>query len=424
MIAYEKHLKEKGYDVKTVSNYDFIKKVEKAYICELTDYILEKRVKKWGIDIEWLADPGYMTTKRALYDMLGEKEHFSMASFYILQRKRLNILVSSGKPIGGKWSFDTENRKKLPPSEKIVTPPENHAEEVKAAKKWVDAHFAKNLGSTDPFIYPVTHKEAKKWLNDFLENRFENFGEYQDALDYRSSYLFHSLLSPLINIGLLTPEQVVASALKYTNKVPLNSLEGFIRQIIGWREFVRGVYIFKGVDERKANFFGHKRKLSVHFYNGTTGLVPADTVIKRVHDTAYAHHIERLMVMGNLMLLCEIEPDEVYRWFMEFFIDAYDWVMVPNVYGMSQFSDGGSIVTKPYFSGSNYLKKMGNYPHGEWEEVWDALFWRFIYKHKEFFQRNPRLSVMVSNLNKKGAAEVERLCKIADRFIEKQSIAC
>ncbi len=424
MSAYAKSLKEKGYSVQVVSNTDFIKKIEKAYICELSDYILEKRVKNWGISIEWLPDPGFMTPKKVLTEWLGEKDHYSMASFYILQRKRLNILVSGGKPIGGKWSFDTENRKKLPASENLISYPQNNSQEVKAAQKWVETHFPKNLGSPEPFIYPVTHEEAKKWLKDFLEHRFENFGEYQDALDYRSSYLFHSILSPLINIGLLTPEQVVASALKYMNKVPLNSLEGFIRQIIGWREFMRGVYLFKGVEQRNSNYFGHKNRLSRHLYEGTTGIIPVDTVIKRANESAYAHHIERLMVMGNIMFLCEIDPKETYRWFMEFFIDAYDWVMVPNVFGMSQCADGGSIVTKPYFSGSNYLKKMGNYPHGEWEEVWDALFWRFIFKHKEFFQRNPRLSVMVSNLNKKGAAEVERLCKIADRFIVKQSIAC
>lgn len=423
LSAYAKMLKEKGYDVKIVSDEKFLQKIDKAHICELTDYILEKRVKKWGIPIEWLQDPGFMTPKKTLQDWLGEKEHYSMASFYILQRKRLNILVSGGKPIGGKWSFDTENRKKLPSGEKIKTYPQNLSHEVKEAEKWVEKNFPGNLGSPSPFIYPVTHEEAKKWLKDFLEHRFEKFGEYQDALDYRSSYLFHSILSPLINIGLLTPEQVVSSALKHIDKVPLNSLEGFIRQVIGWREFMRGVYLIKGVDQRNANFFEHKRKLSRHFYEGTTGLAPVDTVIKRSNETAYAHHIERLMVMGNIMLLCEIDPQEVYRWFMEYFIDAYDWVMVPNVFGMSQCSDGGSIVTKPYFSGSNYLKKMGNFPHGEWEEVWDALFWRFILKHKEFFQRNPRLSVMVSNLNKKGAKEVERLCKIADRFIEKQSIA-
>lgn len=424
MDHYATLLKSKGFLVEVVSDYTFVKKLDKASICEVTDYILEKRINKWNIPITWLPDPGFLLKKETVIEELGEKKHYLMASFYISQRKRFNILVKNGKPIGEKWSFDSENRKKLPAT--LIPPPLPQIKDtsVDISKKWVDKHFKNNLGDLTNFNYPVTHSQAKLWLKDFLEKRFLNFGEYEDAIDKKYTHLFHSVLSSSLNIGLLTPAQVIQEALKYTDKVPINSLEGFIRQIIGWREFMRGIYLVKGVEQRNSNFFQHKHQLSKHFYEGTTGIEPIDTTIKRLHQTAYTHHIERLMVMGNFMLLLEIEPHESYRWFMENYIDAYDWVMVPNVYGMSQYADGGMITTKPYFSGSNYIRKMSNYQTGHWCEIWDALFWRFIYRHKEFFLKNPRLSMMVKNLNKFSPSDFQNKVKIADRFIEKQSIAC
>ena len=183
--------------------------------------------------------------------------------------------------------------------------------------------------------------------------------------------------------------------------VPLNSLEGFIRQVIGWREFVRGIYHHFGEEQASANFFGHGSHLTDHWYEGTTGIAPLDYVIKKTQRWGWAHHIERLMGLGNLMLLLEINPNSVYKWFMELFIDSYDWVMVPNVYGMSQFSDGGLLATKPYISGSNYILKMSDYKRGDWCNVWDALYWRFINKNRSFFKKNPRMNMMVSMYDKK-----------------------
>jgi deoxyribodipyrimidine photolyase-related protein len=200
-------------------------------------------------------------------------------------------------------------------------------------------------------------------------------------------------------------------------KVPLNALEGFIRQVIGWREFVRFVYRERGVKQRTGNFFGHTRNIPHSFYTGTTGIQPVDDAIRRTLDTGYTHHIERLMVLGNFMVLCEFEPDEVYRWFMELYIDAYDWVMVPNVYGMSQFADGGLMSTKPYISGSNYLLKMSDYKKGDWCEIWDALYWRFIHKHRAFFLRNPRMSMMVRQVEKMEPVRFDHLMKTAEDFL-------
>jgi deoxyribodipyrimidine photolyase-related protein len=245
------------------------------------------------------------------------------------------------------------------------------------------------------------------------------FGIYEDAILENEILINHSLLSAVLNVGLLTPDFIVAEALKYCeeNNIPINSTEGFIRQIIGWREFIRGVYLAKGTEERTKNFWGFKRKIPKSFYDGTTGITPIDITIKKLLKTGYCHHIERLMVLGNFMLLCEFDPDEVYRWFMEFFIDAYDWVMVPNIYGMSQFADGGLMSTKPYVGGSNYLMKMSDYKKGDWQETWDALFWRFLDVHREVFLKNPRLGMLVKTYDKWPDEKKQALLDKADHFL-------
>ncbi|MFY8189905.1 MAG: FAD-binding domain-containing protein, partial [Bacteroidia bacterium] len=189
------------------------------------------------------------------------------------------------------------------------------------------------------------------------------------------------------------------------------------RQIIGWREFIRAVYEQVGKQERTRNYWKFSRKIPASFYTGTTGIEPIDTVIKKVLVTGYAHHIERLMVLGNFMLLCEFDPDEVYRWFMEMFIDAYDWVMVPNVYGMSQFADGGLMATKPYISGSNYLMKMSDYGKGDWQQTWDALFWHFMDKQRNFFLQNPRLGMLVRTFDKMPLEKREKHLVVARRYL-------
>ncbi len=220
----------------------------------------------------------------------------------------------------------------------------------------------------------------------------------------------------MLNIGLLSPHEVVEAALNEFGRIPLNSLEGFVRQVIGWREFIRGVYHHWGRRQRSRNYWQHTRPMPTAFYTGRSGIEPVDTTIRRVLELGYCHHIERLMILGNIFVLCEIEPDAVYQWFMELFVDAYDWVMVPNVYGMSQYADGGMMTTKPYISGSSYVLKMSSYKKGDWCPVWDGLFWRFIDKHQEFFSRNPRLSMMARQLDKMGPRRKTHL-SIAEQFL-------
>jgi deoxyribodipyrimidine photolyase-related protein len=389
------------------------------------DFILEKRLRaataQAGMTWQMHPSPGFLCQRDDIEAFFADKKTYSQTSFYIAQRKLRGILLDSqGKPVGGKWSFDPDNRKKLPkghivpPLPQAVQPPE-----VAEARAYVRTRFPQALGEDELFIYPVTHTAAAEWLSAFLEWRLAEFGDYEDALSVREDFVFHSLLSPLINTGLLTPQQVLDATLAYaeSHPVPLNALEGCVRQILGWREYMRALYVREGVRERTSNYWGHTRSMPTALYQGTTGIYPVDHVIAKLQRCAYAHHIERLMVLGNFMCLCEIAPDAIYQWFMEFFIDAYDWVMVPNVYGMSQYADGGLMTTKPYISGSNYLRKMSDYPPGPWTEVWDGLYWRFIAKHHDFFSRNPRLSVMTRQLDKMGTAKLQAHIAQAEQFL-------
>ena len=391
---------------------------------EIVDHRLERSLirglvdRRIGIEID--ESPGFLTPTKVAEDLFGGKDHLSMASFYRQQRRRLKLLIKDGKPIGGKWSFDPLNRKRIP--KEVAIPPFPTLEEngyVKEAKMHVEELYPENPGSSEGFIYPTTHDEADLWLQHFLDHRLSQFGDYEDAMRADEPFLFHSILSSSLNIGLLTPEEVLKRTLDHAAKVevPINSLEGFIRQIVGWREFMRATYHFLGDKERSMNFWAHEEKMPSSFYSASTGVLPVDNVIGRVLNQAYAHHIERLMVLGNFMNLCEIDPDQVYRWFMELFIDAYDWAMVPNVYGMSQFADGGFITTKPYISGSGYIRRMGDYPPGEWREVMDGLFWRFVDVHREVFKNNARTAVLVYQLDRMDDGKLERHRKVAEDFL-------
>ncbi len=422
MKCYESFLKSSGFEVQYVaSTQDYsdirklIPKLKSDHVSHIsyidpTDFWLEKRIeetcKEFQIEATQLPSPLFLNTKAELESFFRkDKKKFHQTTFYTEQRKKRNILMEEdGKPTGGKWTFDAENRKKYPAKK---TPPPVQFPDVDSyyeeAKRYVQTNFADHLGSlTDHSLYPTNFKTTTQWLQQFFEYRFAEFGTYEDAIVAENSILNHSVLTPMLNVGLITPQQIITESLAYAEayNIPINSTEGFVRQIIGWREFIRGIYEARGSYERTKNFWGFKKKIPSSFYDGTTGIYPIDQTIKKLLKTGYCHHIERLMVLANFMLLCEFDPDEVYRWFMELFIDSYDWVMVPNVYGMSQFADGGLMATKPYISGSNYLMKMSNYPKGEWQGIWDGLFWRFMDKHRSFFKQNPRLGMLVTMFDK------------------------
>jgi deoxyribodipyrimidine photolyase-related protein len=380
---------------------------------------LDAELPKAKITATVLDDPHFLTPRAEMTEYLKTKKKLFFTDFYMRQRKRLGVLLEDDvKPLGGKWSFDTENRKKLPAG---LKPPRlkvlKETEAVVEARGYVRKHFPDVYGDDASFIYPTTHTAARAWLKDFIQHRLHDFGDYEDAISTQESTLFHSLLTPILNIGLLSPQELLNAALAEQDRVPMNSLEGFIRQVIGWREFIRMVYLHHGRKQRTTNSWKYTHKMPHGFYDGTTGIDPLDHVIKQVLETGYCHHIERLMILGNFLLLCEIHPNAVYQWFMELFIDAYDWVMVPNVYGMSQHADGGLMTTKPYISGSSYVLKMSNHKKGAWCPIWDALYWRFIDKHSAFFAKNPRMSVMVKMKEKLGDKMTEHH-RVAEKFLE------
>lgn len=398
--------------------------IRKVFVAELTDAKLSRQFRgeaaRLGIRVQEHVSPGFITPLEQFRELFGRTSHYSMAHFYRWQRKRLGIMVQGGKPVGGKWTYDTANRKRIPLAVEMPRLPTlQQGTYVEEAERYVLASVADHPGHIEDFPYPVTSGDAGRWFEDFLARRLNWFGDYEDAMRKDESFLFHSVISPALNIGLITPGAIIDAVLAYArdHNPRINSLEGFLRQVIGWREFIRGVYVLEGDSERSANFWKHERALPRAFYEGTTGVDPVDVVILRVLKTGYAHHIERLMVLGNFMLLCEVSPDDVYRWFMEMFIDSYDWVMVPNVYGMSQYADGGRMSTKPYICSSNYIRRMSDFSRGRWCDIWDGLYWRFIYKHRETLARNPRLKIMASRLGRSPKGWIQAHVRTAERYL-------
>ncbi len=444
MQYYADFLREQGYTVYYVEAHEKAadirhagalltkEQIGKVRFCEPADDWLSRRLcrmlEKQGIAAEVFTTPAFLNTPVEAEAYFSRRKSYFQTDFYIAQRKQRGILLTAdGGPVGGRWSYDADNREKFPKGEVVpVLPFPRENQYVKEARAYVAKHFNKNYGSIEPpfknddSFYPVTHAEAAEWLKHFLEERFKKFGIYEDAIVAQEKVLYHSVLSPLLNTGLLVPQQIVDEALQYArrHKIPVNSTEGFIRQIIGWREYIRIVYEREGRKQRTKNYWGFTRRIPAAFYTGQTGIDPVDVTIGKLNETAYTHHIERLMILGNFMLLCEFDPNEVYEWFMTMFIDAYDWVMVPNIYGMTQFADGGIMMTKPYISGSNYIKKMSNYKNGEWQATWDALFWRFMSVHRDFFGQNPRLGLLLKTWDKMPSARRKEHLDTAEKFLQ------
>ncbi|HTL06768.1 MAG TPA: cryptochrome/photolyase family protein [Chitinophagaceae bacterium] len=400
------------------------------HYADVTDNWLERRIRTGAaaarLALSQYPTPNFLNTMAAAEFFDGRKTYFQ-TDFYIDQRKKRKLLLEANdQPVGGKWSYDAANRERFPkktsPPPAPVCPLNKYSKEAIA---YIEKNFADNYGEAaglfgkEAGFFPTDFKEAEQWLDNFMQQRFRDFGIYEDALVAAEPVLHHSVLTPMLNIGLLHPQQIIDKAIDtaVNYDIPLNSLEGFLRQVMGWREFIRIVYEREGSKQRTRNYWGFTRKIPASFWEGSTGIVPVDAVIKKVLKNGYSHHIERLMVMGNFMLLCEFDPNEVYRWFMEMYIDSYDWVMVPNVYGMTQFADGGLMTTKPYISGSNYIMKMGDFTKGPWQQVWDGLFWRFMHVHRQFFLRNPRLGMLVNTFDKMDKQKREAHLAAADSFL-------
>ena len=414
---YEQKLK-KFIKANNISFLSFFEIEDKKFELKILKF-LDKLKIKYAIK----KSPMFLSSRDEFKSFLSKNKKPLMANFYKEQRIKFKILVDEyNKPKFGKWSFDKENRKKIPKNFNFPKQPifkkSNHTIDV---INFTNDNFADHIGSSNDFWIGTTREDAWKCFNNFLSNKFENFGDFEDAVSQKDNILFHSAISPFINLGLITPREIINKLHDYQSSIKINSYEGFLRQIIGWREFMRGVYQNYDQHFEKSNFFNHQKKMKDSWYRGTTGLVPLDYSIKNSIKFGWTHHIERLMILANIMNLCEINPNQVYDWFMEMFIDSSEWVMSPNVYGMGLFSDGGVFSTKPYICGSSYFLKMMDFKKDSWCEILDGLYWRFIDKNRSFFKKNPRLSMMVHVLDKMKDERREKIFDTSQKFIEKNT---
>jgi deoxyribodipyrimidine photolyase-related protein len=374
-----------------------------------------------------LETPNFLTHTKDLISFYekhggaGSRSHFFHSTFYKWQIDHLSIPYISR-------SYDVENREAIPED---VSPPtvtsitgtrHQESKHLSTAVKFCELAFPKNYGTTDGFYLPTTRKAAAAWLKRFIEHRLLHFGKYQDAIIPTEPFLFHSVISPMLNIGLISPFDVVKEAiLAYKrHRVPVEAYEGFMRQVIGWREYQRFIYLFLYKDIVDSNHFSHKRRITRHWYTGTTGLAPLDDAIQTAFKWGYINHIQRLMVVTNAMTLCEMLPDDAYRWFMEFSVDSYDWVMIGNVYSMGLWADGGLTMRKPYISSDKYIQTMaGNrFPSGEWEAEWRALYYHFLSKNAVKLRGTPYIRNLV-HWNRMSQAEKRELGETARAVIKK-----
>lgn len=432
MKYYESILKNKGYKVKYLeekdlnkNGYSFLKKDNSTtiYLFDPVDHLvfdkIDKAGSKYNKDVEVFETPNFLLSEEQIDKYLKEKSkknHYFHKNFYDWVKKELDLV----KDIGSK-SYDKENRKPLPDNIKLPGIPkgDQNSKWVKEAIKYIEKNYGNNYGQANNFYLPITHKSSEEWFKVFLKNKFSKFGDYQDAITPDDPWVFHSVISPMLNVGLLDPRWIIDNVIEYYKKnksVGKNNLEGFVRQIIGWREYSRMLYI-RAYDEVKGNYFNHKNKLSKEWYDGTLGIEPVDWSIKTAFDKGYLHHILRLMVMANFMNLCEINPDEVFKWFMEFSMDSYQWVMHNNIYGMGTYADGGLTMRKPYLSSANYIEKMSKFkPDGKWEQIWTDLFYRFLVKHEKKLKGTPYVRNL-AHYKKKNKNEQSELMNRANKFI-------
>ncbi len=356
-----------------------------------------------------------------------------MESFYRMMRKKHDIMMVNGQPDGGKWNFDQSNRKKWKGEPKI--PHErDFRKNLSALVDEINSSGIKTIGTitADNFSWPTSRADALSVLNYFCKNLLIHFGDYQDALHTDEYYLFHSRLSFAMNSKMISPKEVIDKVLEHyydhSDQIHISQVEGFVRQILGWREYMRGIYWKEMPQYKKKNELDNHNKLPEFFWTGETKMNCLHHAIKQSLETSYAHHIQRLMITGNYALLTQTHPDEVDAWYLGIYIDAIEWVEITNTRGMSQFADGGIVATKPYVSSANYINKMSNYcsdcqySHtkkiGEDACPFNALYWNFLDEKKEHFKNNRRMGMMLNLLGKKDKKELEQLKERSRKIIE------
>ena len=387
-------------------------------------------------EIKFYPNTNFLWQKEEFKNWADKRKRLILEDFYREGRKRWNILLTKeGKPIGNKWNLDKQNRQ--PPKKNLSVPkPLFFAldEITKKVIQKVETLTSNTYGKTDNFAWAVTRKDALQVLDHFVTSRIENFGTYQDAMVTGEKYMWHSLISPYINVGLLQPLEVIKKIEQayYHNDLPLNSVEGFIRQILGWREYMYGIYHYVDEDYFQSNWFEHQLSLPKFFWDSSKiDMNCLHQVLKQTEDTAYAHHIQRLMILSNYALVAGISPQELEDWFHSAYIDAYDWVMQTNVLGMGQFADGGILASKPYASSANYINKMSDYcknckydhksRNTEDSCPFNYLYWNFLYRHKDKLRDQGRMNLVLSHLKKISSEELEKIQSLATQWQNKRS---
>jgi deoxyribodipyrimidine photolyase-related protein len=366
MVYYYDLLKDNDFNVQYI---EFNKKLPK------NKYSYFDPINKIKINGSMIESPNFLLSKKQYNIYRNKTDKFKFNNFYLWAKKELNLYTELK-------SLDKFNRKKYNFDIPIVKVPKlNNIDEhyINMAVKYINKHFKNNYGNCDNVMFPISHTTAKKWLNSFLKNKLSSFGDYQDFINKDNNFMFHSLLSCLINIGLINPDYIITKLNKYYKLVELNNFEGFLRQLF-WREYQRYCYIYVDFN---CNYFNNNKKLTKNWYNGTLDIKPVDDLIISGFNTGYIHHIGRLMVIGNFMMLNNISPKEGFKWFMEFSCDSYEWVMYQNVYDMVFFTTGGLTTRKPYITSSNYILKMSNYKKDNWCDTWDELYYNFLKKNKD-----------------------------------------
>ena len=363
--------------------------------------------KEFGVEIEIRSDNRFLSTAAQFSDWASGRKQLRMEYFYRQMRQDYNILMEDDSPVGGKWNYDKDNRKS-PDLDLVIPPPfrSNIDSVTQEVINLVSERFSDHFGDVLPFQFAVTRKEALVALKQFIDSRLCRFGDYQDAMIEGEPWMYHSHLSFYLNCGLLLPIECVRAAERayYNGDAPLNSAEGFIRQIVGWREYVRGIYWLKMPEYKSENFFEAKRQLPDFYWTAETKMNCLSQCVTETQQNAYAHHIQRLMVLGNFALLTGIEPNQVNEWFLIVYADAYEWVELPNVTGMILFADGGYLASKPYASGGSYINKMSNYckkcqysvtkKNGDNACPFNYLYWSFLAKNRSRLGQNHRLTMM------------------------------
>jgi deoxyribodipyrimidine photolyase-related protein len=397
---------------------------------------IPRLARKIGVKIEILPTNQFLVTESDFQKWAEDKNHLLMENHYRRVRKKLKLLVDrDGEPTGGAWNFDADNRETHAAfvRRRVVVPPPPVATPDAITRKvmaLVKNEFPERPGHADRFWLPVTREESLAWLKDFIAHRLENFGPWEDLMVAGSPVLFHSVLTPMLNIGLLSPRECVQAAIEAydAGRVSLASVEGFVRQIAGWREFINGIYWHRMPGYDDLNALDAHRPLPSWIYTGETKMNCLHHVIRQVIETGYNHHIQRLMVLGNFFLLGGFEPRLVLRWYLEMYVDAHDWVMAANVIGMVLHADGGYMATKPYAAGATYINKMSNYCSGcryrpDVKTGPDAcpfnyLYWNFFAQHERRFAHNRRVGMTIQTWRKKSVEEKREIRKQAEDFLQ------